>query len=180
MNRSAIKVAVIFFCCYCCIVLGVRAQQDASSAFYLTICQGNGCLKQLVARGERYTFRIEPAEGWKVSAVVYNGNDVTSSIKGGVYTTPAIMENAQLNVTFEKSGKMVSDTIADRRHIKVYADGGDIVLEGTKEGEQVTVLGTDGIQRRIFNAVEGITRASFEDGHAYLVWAGGKIYKVAL
>ena len=46
------------------------------------------------------TYTITPDSGCKISSVLYNGENVTESVSGGVYTAPALTGNALLTVVF--------------------------------------------------------------------------------
>ncbi len=46
------------------------------------------------------TYTITPDSGCKISSVLYNGENVTESVSGGVYTAPALTGNASLTVVF--------------------------------------------------------------------------------
>jgi hypothetical protein len=69
---------------------------------YLTIKHSeNGDVKQKITPGRSYTYKISPVSGQKLTALYFNGVDVSSEIKGGKYTTPVLNDNATLEVEFE-------------------------------------------------------------------------------
>ena len=71
--------------------------------YYLTITSGgHASVRQKVAPRGTYTYTLTPngSEG-RVKMVKFNGEDVTSQVSNGIYTTPAITENSTLEVTFE-------------------------------------------------------------------------------
>lgn len=73
-----------------------------SHAKYLTIKHSeNGVVKQKITLGRSYTYKISPVSGQKLTALYFNGVDVSSEIKGGKYTTPVLNDNATLEVEFE-------------------------------------------------------------------------------
>lgn len=77
---------------------------------YLTISQTNAVtIKQEVQSYQRYEISILPTEGWKITNVIYNGDDVTGHVNSnGLYTTPVITENSELIITQEPLRRKVS------------------------------------------------------------------------
>ena len=150
--------------------------------YYLTIRHAdNGLLKQLITRGEQYTFTILPAEGWNLNTVTFNDNDVTAYVKeDGTYTTQALKSDAELAVTFESTASSVEDVRADEPALKVYTQHDELILQGTVEGQKVQVYTTDGINAGIYISTGGLTRITLRQNVTYLVRVGMKTYKVAM
>ena len=150
--------------------------------YYLTIRHAdNGLLKQLITRGEQYTFTILPAEGWNLNTVTFNDNDVPAYVKeDGTYTTQALKSDAELAVTFESTASSVEDVRADEPALKVYTQHDELILQGTVEGQKVQVYTTDGINAGIYISTGGLTRITLRQNVTYLVRVGMKTYKVAM
>lgn len=73
-----------------------------NQAKYLSIKHSeNGTVKQKITLGRSYTYKISPVDGQKLSALYFNGVDVTSEIKGDKFTTPVLNDNATLEVEFK-------------------------------------------------------------------------------
>ncbi len=53
--------------------------------------------------GETVTFTITPDTGFQISTLTFNGENVTADA-GGEYLSPAVCDDAELNVTFEAVG----------------------------------------------------------------------------
>ena len=71
-------------------------------AKYLSIKHSeNGTVKQKITLGRSYTYKITPVNGQKLSALYFNGVDITSEIKGNKFTTPVLNDNATLKVEFK-------------------------------------------------------------------------------
>ncbi len=71
-------------------------------AKYLSIKHSeNGTVKQKITLGRSYTYKITPVNGQKLSALYFNGVDITSEIKGNKFTTPVLNDNATLEVEFK-------------------------------------------------------------------------------
>ena len=69
---------------------------------YLSIKHSeNGTVKQKITLGRSYTYKITPVNGQILSALYFNGVDVTSEIKGDKFTTPVLNDNATLEVEFK-------------------------------------------------------------------------------
>lgn len=95
---------------------------------YLTIQQtGAATIKQEVKAREQYTISISPSEGWKITSVKFNDDDVTNQVlENNSYTTPRITQNSKLVITqepfqIEPSKYTVSCTISEGGYI-VIAD----------------------------------------------------------
>ena len=43
-------------------------------------------------------FQIQPKKGWKITAVLVNGEDVTDQLKDGMLTLPEVYEDQQLSL----------------------------------------------------------------------------------
>ena len=71
--------------------------------YYLTITiGGHVSVRQKVTPRGAYTYTLAPNDsGGNVKIVKFNGEDVTSQVSNGYYTTPAITQNSTLEITFE-------------------------------------------------------------------------------
>lgn len=56
-----------------------------------------------IPRHEASAITLQPADGFKIKAVLWGGEDVTSAAKNGTWTAPQISEDTVLTVSFEKS-----------------------------------------------------------------------------
>ena len=50
-------------------------------------------------------FQIRPKKGWKITAVLVNGEDVTDQLKDGMLTLPEVYEDQQIVVETEDDKK---------------------------------------------------------------------------
>ena len=66
------------------------------------------------------SYTITPDSGYEINSVLYNGENVTASVSGGVYTAPALTDNATLTVLF-------ASTAHPPTKIPDHGDGGYIV-----------------------------------------------------
>lgn len=56
-------------------------------------------------------FQIRPKKGWKITAVLVNGEDVTDQLKDGMLTLPEVYEDQQIVVETKTTKKMIKKTI---------------------------------------------------------------------
>lgn len=82
--------------------------------YYLTIRQTNAAtIKKEVKSRERVEIGILPLEGWRITNVMFNNFDVTSTVlSSSSYTTPQITGNSELVITQEPIQNKVSCTIS--------------------------------------------------------------------
>ena len=86
---------------------------------------GNSSVK--ANKNEKVAFTIVANEGYKIASVLYNQKNVTDALVANVYTTPAITENASLEVTFEED---VPEVVTFDLNIHV-GEGGKVVYKNT-------------------------------------------------
>ena len=139
----------------------------------------NGCLRQVVNKGEQLTFQIVAAAGWKVNTVTMDGQDVTSQLSAdGSYTTPAIMKNATLNVSFESTNVGVRRLSASP--VKVYANGSTLYVGGVDNGEPVSIYRADGTFITRFTGNGHTLSTQLPTGQVYLVRTQDKTVKICM
>jgi len=148
---------------------------------YLTIQQaGNGYVRQLVTEGTSYSFQIVSAEGWKVHAVTFNGEDLTGRIATeGYFTTPALFDDAVLNISFEQ---MMDDSAVNTRAntLKVRGNNGVLCISGVRQGDHIAVYDTRGILVAKQMAHADNVGIVVESGKTYLVAVEGIVVKMHL
>ena len=145
----------------------------------LSIKSGNGGqVDANIEYGEKFTFNVVPEEGWKVNSVIFNGQDVTSELENGAYTTPELYRDATLNVSFESTEDAISETQVSRA--KVYALDGRIVVSGTSAGDSISIYDEGGmcVENGIATGSEWIGNA--KPGRVYVVKLPHKTVKIAM
>ena len=101
-------------------------------------------------KGIAMNYTITPNSGYKISAVSYNGTDVTSQLSDHVYIAPALTGNSTLNVTFETDpGTGISTT---KSIFECYPSNNQIIIEGINFGEKVFVFNALGAKVKEVNA----------------------------
>lgn len=142
--------------------------KDASSGTINLICD----------YGATPSFDFTPATGWRVNTVLYNSVDVTSSLVNGIYTLPSITANALLNVSFTSTANGAPEVINNR--VKVYGTNTEIIVEGTSEGETVTLYTINGKQIQTVMSKGERLNLQVDRDAVYLVKTGEKTFKVIL
>mgnify|MGYP000246563294 CR=1 FL=1 len=62
-------------------------------------------------------FQIQPKKGWKITAVLVNGEDVTDQLKDGMLTLPEVYEDQQIVVETEDDKKDDKKDDSNRRQV---------------------------------------------------------------
>lgn len=136
----------------------------------------SGRLSTKVDFGSVYNFTIAAEDGWEVSTVTFNGNNVTSMLVNGGYTTPEIVRDSELNVVYRKVGGGVSDAAASLSSITVLPAHGQITIDGADAADVVTVYTLDG--RKVAETTEKVIPLA--SGNIYIVTVAAQTFKVAL
>jgi len=137
-----------------------------------------GTMNLAVEYGSTLVFDFTPATNWKVSAVFYNNADVTASLVNGVYTVPAITDNALLNVSFVSTITDAPELVSS--NVKVYSTQSEIIIDGTAEGENITLYTVNGKQLQTVKSQGSSMVFPAQNGAVYLVKTAGRTYKVML
>ena len=149
---------------------------------FLTINQAdNGYVKQHLTEGTECSFTIVAAEGWKIHSVTFNGEEVTAQLtEEGTFTTPALSEDAVLNIAYEKieDDTMVENACAS--HIKVQGHHGTLRITGTTEGAAISIYATDGMLVAQESAEGSETQLTLPTGQVYIVKVADQVVKIGL
>ena len=146
----------------------VEAEFEENPVLLKTMMGDGGQIGVRVKKGDKYTCDILTEEGWRVNTVTFNGNDVTSSVVDGVYTTPELYADSQLRVSFERTGVATqvigSGRISDMKawatddgvlHI-VGAEAGDVLDVYTSDGKHLTKCMSDGRSQEVSLPTHGV------------------------
>ncbi len=138
----------------------------------------NGCLKMAVTQYS-YLFYVEPAVGWKLHTVTFNGTDIMSQVGAdGALVLEEIYDDAILSVAFEADNTAVSDVKSNAA--KVYGVGESIVVSGADDGEPVNVYNEAGMLVASVKSEAGNVTISVACGHVYIVKLKGMTVKIAI
>ena len=137
-----------------------------------------GTMDVTVPYGETFTLTLTPAKGWTLNAAYLDGRDVTADVtEGGRYTTPELLRDAALSVSFEQAvGIEYAETASQAR---AYADrSGRLVVEGLDRGERADVLTASGQHLATLTADSGRATWQLPAPGTYVVRVPGKGIKV--
>ncbi|MDP4239934.1 MAG: leucine-rich repeat domain-containing protein [Bacteroidota bacterium] len=152
------------------------------SVYNLSIISAEtGTVNQLCSYGDTPSFSFTPVTGWKVSTILYNDVDVTSSLINGIFKVPAISANARLAVSFISTNNTVTNAPAViNSRVKVYARTSEIIVEGTEKGESVELYSVTGSRLQTVNSPGDKMSIPVESGKIYMVKTGTGTFKVIL
>lgn len=137
-----------------------------------------GTMDVTVPYGETFTLALTPADGWTLNAAYLDGLDVTADVaEGGLYTTPELMRDAALAVSFEKTVGIENAGVVSQA--RAYADrSGRLVVEGLGRGERADVLTASGQHLATLTADSGRATWQLPAPGTYVVRVPGKGIKV--
>jgi hypothetical protein len=161
------------------IATGTLSVTFQKTQYHLTLKSAeNGTINLLCDYGATPAFDFTPSFGWKVNSVTYNSVDVTGSLVNGIYTTPAISANSELNVSFVSTVNNAPEYV--NSNLKVYTTSSEIIVDGTSEGETIGLYTTNGKQIQTLKSQGERIIIPVQRDAVYLVKTTNKTFKVAL
>lgn len=156
--------------------------EEEEEPVYLSVKQAdNGNIKIKVSKWDEYNLIFEPAQGWKIHSVSFNGTDVTNDLApDNSYCTPEITENSELVVVYVSSTDAVNAVHAESSSPKVVGYAGDIMISGAGEEETVYVYTTSGTLVNAASINNGATTVRVKDNEVYIVKVGDKTFKIGM
>lgn len=157
-----------------------ESEPGQGSFVWLTIKDGkSGCITLKTRKGAEQVLTIKPEEGWKVSSIVMNGNDVTSQLnEDNQFVTPVITNDASIIIVYEEASSAVRATTAPRADIKMVDDG--VLISNAEPGSRCVVCLSDG--RKVFDSTigNGYQKITLQQGQVYILTVDGRTLKFAL
>lgn len=149
---------------------------------FLSIKQAdNGNVKLKVSKWDEYKVIFEPAEGWKIHSVTFNGTDVTNELSSdNSYRTPKITENSELIVVYVSSTNAIDGIRSEQPSPKVVGSSGCIVISEAEEGQTVYAYTTAGVLVDTAVTHNGTTTIRVQENEVYIVKVGNKTFKVGM
>lgn len=149
----------------------------------LQINQGDfGSLTLDIPKNANQIVKIEDNDQWKIESVLFNGNDLTSSLSGNRLVLP-VGDNDQniLNVVYRDALSGIENIEAEST-LHVTAAMGQIIVSGAKEGSTIRVYGIDGTMAApvVTATGTGSEIIPVTEGQIYLISNGGQTFKVKL
>jgi hypothetical protein len=139
----------------------------------------NGTTNFITEYGATPSFDFNSSNGWSISAVMYNGLNVSSSLASGVYTVPSITGNALLSVSFVANASTGTPQLVNSM-VNVYTTQSGIIINGTSAGETVALYTVDGVLPQTILSVGEQLSLPVEKNAFYLVKTANKTFKVIL
>ena len=138
----------------------------------------HGSLIFFVESGKAQSIKLIPDEGYALHTLSFNGTDVKEDIIEGYYTTPALTAPATLNVAFEIV--VGADEVVASDRVRVTANDGRIIVDGTVYGELVNLYTDSGMQ--VNSVYSNGDRIEFEamEGKVYIVKTLNRTVKVMM
>lgn len=128
--------------------------------------------------GERVKLGFKPqSEFYLINTILFNGEDVTSELVDGIFTTPYITEESTLNISY--TIPTIENSISYNSAIKVYVDSGDIIIAGCKEGDTINIYNTSGLLMHTQKATKELERIAMQKNLIYVVTVADTTVKVA-
>ncbi|MBR2378581.1 MAG: hypothetical protein IKA91_04005, partial [Bacteroidaceae bacterium] len=123
--------------------------------------------------------KVSPTDVYyMLNTVLFNGEDVTNELVGGVYITPKLNENSVINISFEIP--TAENAPMHNSRIKAYGHRGDVVVAGCERGESIAVYDVDGVLLRTIYATSDTMRIAMPTDAVYVVKVADAAVKVAL
>jgi hypothetical protein len=136
-----------------------------------------GTTNLLCNYGATPSFEFIPSTNYKINTITYNGVDVTALLEDGVYKVPAVTGDGILNISF------VSLTGAPqliKSNVKVFTTQSDIVIDGTSEGETISLYTVNGTQIKTLKSQGERMVIPAQRDEIYLIRTDSKTFKVIL
>lgn len=149
---------------------------------FLSIKQAdNGNVKLKVSKWNEYKVIFEPAEGWKIHSVTFNGTDVTNELSSdNSYRTPEITESSELIVVYASTTNAIDAMRSELPSPKLVGSSGSIVISEAEEGQTVYVYTTAGVLVDTAVTHNGTTTIRVQENEVYIVKVGNKTFKVGM
>ncbi|MBR3950821.1 MAG: leucine-rich repeat protein [Bacteroidaceae bacterium] len=113
-----------------------------------------------------------------LNTVMFNDENVTDQLIDRVYVTPALEEDAVINISYDIP--TAQNAPMHNSRIKAYGHRGDVVVTGCERGESIAVYDVDGILLRTIYATSDTMRIAMPTGAVYVVKVADAAVKVAL
>ncbi len=130
-------------------------------------------------KGVEQMIKVSPTDVYyMLNTVLFNGEDVTNELVGGVYITPKLNENSVINISFEIP--TAENAPMHNSRIKAYGHRGDVVVAGCERGESIAIYDVDGVLLRTIYATSDTMRIAMPTDAVYVVKVADAAVKVAL
>ena len=159
----------------------IREIADEDNDIYLTINDGaKGSVKlKVIDANPFFTLKLEPDNGWQVSSLTLNGENVKAEMtEDGNYTTPAINSNSTLYVVYSQGATSAAALHTDDYQLSAF--GNTLTISGTEGGEQISVYSIEGKNVTSLTAKKGTTEIVVNNNQTYIVKVKDQVYKIRM
>ena len=157
-------------------------EEPTTEAYIALSTADNGAIWQLVEKGKQYTYRIEPAIGWKMHSVTFNNQDITAQVtEAGTITTPVIdSELSTLFVTFEEEDGTDIQNLKQTSNVRILGREGGISVKNAKAGDMLQIYTADGRLLQSQQLGSSQAEVALEGKKLYIIKVADKVLKVRL
>ena len=162
---------------------GIDVTEEPTTEAYIALSTAdNGAIWQLVEKGKQYTYRIEPAIGWKMHSVTFNNQDITAQVtEAGTITTPVIdSELSTLFVTFEEEDGTDIENLKQTSNVRILGREGGISVKNAKAGDMLQIYTADGRLLQSQQLGSSHAEVALEGKKLYIIKVADKVLKVRL
>ena len=146
----------------------------------VTIKSGEGgIVRHQVPINEPQKYTIEALEGWEISYIGFNGNDVTNYLNNGIYKTPNIIGDSEL-VTIFKNNEASNVRQNQFDQVKVSAANGTIYFNNSGSSVNALIYKTNGELVKSLNLSTGNSSIHLMPDVIYIIRIDDSVYKIAL
>ena len=149
---------------------------------YLIISHAdNGQVKVKVTPDMSQEVILSANPKWEINTVTFNGVDVTSEVSAdGVYVTPIISKNAELNVSLQsKIASWINVSSSER--LRVMAAGrGKMKIEGGVSGANIDIYTISGSMVKSIECTGETIELIVNENNAYIVKMNDQVVKIQM
>ncbi len=149
---------------------------------YLIISHAdNGQVKVKVTPDMSQEVILSANPKWEINTVTFNGVDVTSEVSAdGVYVTPIISKNAELNVSLQsKIATWINVSSSER--LRVMAAGrGKMKIEGGVSGANIDIYTISGSKVKSIECTGETIELSVNENNAYIVKMNDQVVEIQM
>ena len=158
----------------------VTVNKPAVEMVTLSIKQvGSGTIVQSVVKGDTFSFRIIPQEGWNIHSLTFNGVDYTSQInESNSFVTPQIDRDAVISIAYEDGESGIASARIEKARVLGTPNG--ISISGLSQGEDVSIYDMGGRQVFYSHSVGKDIVVPLPVDAVYVVKIGSQTIKIAL
>ena len=146
---------------------------------YLTLQNAErGAMKMVAQQGKKYSFVIEPQDGWMIHSVCFNDEDVTALLdENNGYTTPELVGDSRLSVVYKQDAS-TQNSIQRIQQLVVLSTSFGARILGGRVGETAFVYTEDGVLQKVVKIEKAQTDIQLKKGHLYIIEVEDTVVKL--